>query len=108
MPQATEKLRARITTMFGSLDDAGPCQYLERHGYTLATTQSVWFKPGVTELWEMTNEELICLEFLVEEWDYGGLIPATDTNNNTGHLLQEDEEAATAVTGVDVDPLTPQ
>lgn len=73
MPQATDKLRARMNELFGSpTSDEGPITFLEKSGYKL-NTEHCWVKSGVTELWEMTRDEFTCMCFLVDEWDYGGL-----------------------------------
>lgn len=74
MPESTEELRTKIRERFdGSIDSEGPTKYLENAGYVL-TPQWVWIaKPGVTSYEEMTPEELECLDFLIQEWDYGGL-----------------------------------
>lgn len=72
MPQASDELRTVMERRFGSIDTHGPTKFLKDAGYTL-TRQWEWFKPGVTELRQMTQDEYECLLFLVHEWDYGGL-----------------------------------
>lgn len=73
MPQATDKLRERMFQLFGSsTDEQGPMDFLIDAGFVL-TPDWTWRKSGVTELWEMSSDEFACLQFLVEEWDFGGL-----------------------------------
>jgi hypothetical protein len=68
MPSATDKLQNKIRELFGDLDLAAPEEYLILQGYTI--TDGFISKQDVTEIWEMTQQELICVMFLVEEWDY--------------------------------------
>jgi len=90
LPQASERLRAKMRDMFESLyghyglDELSPISYLKDRGYQL-TTEWTWHKEGIEELWEMQPDELACLCFLVEEFDYGGL--------HEGRLPEVDEEA---------------
>jgi len=74
MPQASADLREMIRRRFGDpVSDAGPTKYLEDAGYVL---QENWLwtpKPGVKDLKDMSNTEWLCLFFLIEEWDFGGL-----------------------------------
>ena len=73
MPQATEELRAEMKRLFGDpISDEGPTKYLESHGYLL-TPGWEWYKPGVLDPSAMTEDEWLCLLFLVQEWDFGGL-----------------------------------
>jgi hypothetical protein len=73
MPQADDKLRAKMKVMFGSeIDEQGPIKFLTDAGFTLGKDWT-WSKPGVTELWELAPDEFACIQFLVDEWDFGGL-----------------------------------
>jgi hypothetical protein len=73
MPQSDDVTRARIEELFhDGVSDAGPIKYLTDAGYTLSKDWT-WSKPGVTHLWQMTPEEQVCMQFLFEEWDFGGL-----------------------------------
>jgi hypothetical protein len=68
MPQATDELRDKMRTHFGSMDTHGPQKYLEDKGYKL-TKDWRWQKPdplAATPLFELD-----CIDFLIEEWDYG-------------------------------------
>ena len=75
MPQAGEVLRDKMNDWFGDpISDQGPIKYLHEQGYKL-TPQWVWIpKPGVTKYSDMTEKEYLCMLFLVDEWDFGGLI----------------------------------
>ena len=73
MPQASLELTDRMIARFG--DDYlenGPLEYLNACGYRL-TPQWEWHKDGITDLRQMTRDELECLLFMAHEWDYGGL-----------------------------------
>lgn len=73
MPEATAELRAKMRERFGSIDSEGPTKFLENAGYIL-TPAWVWIaKPGVSTYEEMSPDELDCMNFLITEWDYGGL-----------------------------------
>lgn len=75
MPQATEELRDEMRRLFNdSIDISGPIKYLENAGYIL---QRNWLwkpKPDVTSYEQMTQDEYLCMAFLVQEWDFGGLL----------------------------------
>lgn len=73
MPNASPDLRAKMDTLFGDeIDSSGPISFLEKAGYRLSQDWT-WGKSGVTELWQMQADEFACLQFLVDEWDFGGL-----------------------------------
>lgn len=75
MPQASDSLRAEMRKRFdGSIDSAGPVEFLTGKGYVL--TQDFQWKPrsGVSSLGGMARDEFDCLLFLVHEWDFGGLV----------------------------------
>jgi hypothetical protein len=78
MPQAEKNLTDLIVERFGSIDDAGPIQFLVQAGYGLRGDFLWEPKPGVTSNEDMTPEEWDCLLFLIHEWDYGGLAQAED------------------------------
>lgn len=68
MPSATDRLQTKVREIFGDLDCAAPEAFLLARGFTIVDG---WIsKEGVTEIWELTQQELICIVFLVEEWDY--------------------------------------
>ncbi len=65
MPQATEELRRR----WHGPSDITATKFLEARGYTLNDSFE-WVAP---EGHEPTEEELSAMEFMFQEWDYGGL-----------------------------------
>jgi hypothetical protein len=71
MPSASNELRAKITSRFGSLDDGNVIKYLESKGWTLDRNWT-WSKPG-QNLQSMPDDEYECVLFLVREWDFGGV-----------------------------------
>lgn len=71
MPSASDELRDKIVSRFGSIDTIGPEAWLKDRGWTLASDW-VWRRPGAT--WKtITAEERDCIRFLADEWDYGGM-----------------------------------
>lgn len=73
MPQASAKLQDWATNKFGSLDDGPVVAWLEEQGYKEVQNGWLAFKPGISTLQEMTDDELLALHFLIEEWDFGGI-----------------------------------
>lgn len=74
MPSASPELRARMQKRFGDpISDMGPMQFLESRGYAL-TRDWCWSKPGLV-LAEVPEDELECIQFLADEWDFGGIAP---------------------------------
>ena len=74
MPQASGEVSEYIEQEFGCpMSDEGPMKFLEDAGYVL---RGDWFwkaKPGVTTYGDMTKKEYLCMIFLCQEWDFGGL-----------------------------------
>lgn len=70
MPQASNEDRARWGGANGVGEDKAE-NYLRERGWTL-TRGSEWIKPSPDH--EVTEDELGALYFLVEEWDYGGIV----------------------------------
>lgn len=70
MPMASEELRHKMTDRFGGIEANGPMTYLEDSGYVLRPDWQ----------WELledrrpTPDEIDCLDFLCDEWDFGGLV----------------------------------
>lgn len=79
MPTATEELRNKMGEYFGErILEHFPMKFLEDAGYVL-TRGWVWKpKPGVECYDDMTQKEYDCMEFLVQEWDFGGLEPSKE------------------------------
>lgn len=71
MPTASDFDRARMRKWFGSIDEYGPETFLKSRGYIL-TKGWCWVKPVPSH--HISDEEYHCLEFLMDEWDYGGLV----------------------------------
>lgn len=74
MPSTTDALRNRMDELFGDpIDDAGPISYLEKRGFYL-TPAFEWCLPSDVGSWaEMSPDEKDCMNFLCDEWDFGGL-----------------------------------
>lgn len=71
MPQATPELRHVMLVNFGSeVGDEGPIKFLENAGYVLNRNWT-WKRP--TPFIAPTELEALCILFLIEEWDFGGL-----------------------------------
>jgi hypothetical protein len=65
MPQASDELRER----WGGPDDRKAINHLGNRGYVL-TVGFEWYVPP----WlKPTEEDLSAVEFLIQEWDWGGL-----------------------------------
>lgn len=72
MPQTTEAMNVLMRSWFGSgTDETGPIEFLESHGYVL-TRDWLWRLP--TPAHTVNREEYACIRFLVEEWDFGGIV----------------------------------
>jgi len=72
MPQASESLRHLIKLMFGDgIDSEKPIKFLEDAGYSL-TQDYHWILP--TKEHYPSEEEELCLRFLVDEWDFGWIV----------------------------------
>lgn len=72
MPQASDELRMTMFRYFGDeIDDNGPLIFLESRGYILRKGW-LWEKPVSAHT--INDEEYNCLQFLIEEWDFGGIV----------------------------------
>ena len=74
MPSAEGWLADKIRAKYGSIDDAGPTKLLHDAGYVLREDWHWDPKPGVTDYPDMTQDEYEAMLFLLQEWDFGGLI----------------------------------
>lgn len=74
MPQATDELRNEMERLFGDpVDDQGPIAFLQKAGFSL-TGQYEWRPPEGVKHWsELTDDQRLCIDFLCDEWDFGGL-----------------------------------
>ena len=76
MPQASHELHELVKFVCNSSEDVTerePTQFLVSRGYNL-TNKSEWELPS-KDHFVSENEEL-CLRFLVDEWDYGWIVEA--------------------------------
>lgn len=77
MPSCSQELHDIITKYFNKNNDDNVSfdnvciQFLESHGYTL-TKQWFWIKP--TPSHNTSQDEFNCLKYLVDEWDFGGIV----------------------------------
>lgn len=68
MPQASDEQRAEW-----GIDDAPVIRFLETAGYRLGGDWR-WTKP--TPAHQPSEKEISAIEFLMDEWDFGGLAPS--------------------------------
>lgn len=68
MPQATSELRALMELWFGSISDGPPASFLRTRGYEM--DEGFIWRPPVSHH-SPSRDELACLRFLGDEWDYG-------------------------------------
>lgn len=68
MPQATDELRRWAEEKFGTLDCCVVQEWLEARGFKLSQAW-VWSRPARP----ISAEERDAIEFLIQEWDYGGI-----------------------------------
>ena len=74
MPQASDESRAAYKARFGDIGCEHAITELERRGYHL---DSAWnWEPPQDH--EPTEEERFWIEFLMDEWDFGGLYARTE------------------------------
>ena len=67
------------------ISNDGPTMYLQSEGYKLAG-DFMWVPPeSVKTLEDMDQKDYNCLLFLVEEWDFGGLVDATSKKETIGY-----------------------
>lgn len=69
-PQATVANRARYCFTFGDIGAEHAVCELRRRGYTL-TAGWDWIAPADRA---PSEEELFWIAFLIDEWDFGGLV----------------------------------
>ncbi len=71
MPTASPELRDAMERRFGdSVGDSGPMGFLKDRGYKLGRDWC-WRRPTPDHL--AADDEIECIEFLFEEWDFGGI-----------------------------------
>lgn len=74
VPSVSDELRELMKQRFGSIDDGGPVKFLKDAGYELTDGHQWKPKPGISRIEKMTQEEFEAMLFLIDEWDYGGLL----------------------------------
>ena len=70
VPQASDEDREQMRRWFGEIDEQGPIRFLESRGYVLRKDWR-WEKPVPSHT--LSVEELACIHFLADEWDFGGV-----------------------------------
>jgi hypothetical protein len=76
MPQTSPEVRAAIVRLFGPDDtkqmmhDVSAEVFLKRRGWQLSPRWS-WRMPSPDH--EPDEDELLCVQYLIEEWDFGGI-----------------------------------
>lgn len=72
MPQASDEQRAEMERRFGdAVGDDGPIQFLRERGWTL-NRDWTWSKEGQA-IETIPEDEAACINFLIDEWDFGGV-----------------------------------
>lgn len=72
MPQSSDEMRGLMFDWFGeAISETGPINFLESHGYTL---RQDWQWEPPTYAHTIRYEEAVCLQFLIEEWDFGYVV----------------------------------
>lgn len=77
MPQTSAEIQERIDKFFPSASQSQDFQstkFLEKAGYILNKNWT-WKLPSPDH--KITEEEDLCLVYLIEEWDFGGIENAT-------------------------------
>jgi len=73
MPSASDELRAVMEELFNDpISDQGPISFLESKGHTLTRDWRWKLKDGET-LESISHNEFLCIKFLIDEWDFGGI-----------------------------------
>jgi hypothetical protein len=76
MPQSSSEMYELMRFICGSetgVEDGPPMNFLLGRGYKLITPQWEWLPPSPDHF--ITPKEVLCVQFLIEEWDYGGFHP---------------------------------
>lgn len=74
MPQSSDDMHELMNYYFGDpIEDSGPIKFLEERGYKL-TLKWTWQSPKRDQAHWITLKEELCIRFLQEEWDFGGVV----------------------------------
>jgi hypothetical protein len=71
MPSSSEELRREWANLYGDITDKVASRYLHKKGWIL-TKDWTWVLP---EHYRPTEQDLRAVQYLFEEWDYGGIDP---------------------------------
>lgn len=72
MPSASHELHELMFNWFGdAIDSEGPMAFLESHGFKL---RQDWHWEPPVPAHTCSYYEWQCIIFLIEEWDFGGLV----------------------------------
>lgn len=73
MPSSSDELRGKMFDRFGDrISETGPQQYLKDKGWVL-NKDWTYSKAG-QDLDKIPQDELDCIIFLIQEWDFGGCV----------------------------------
>lgn len=87
MPQASDEMRDLMGKWFGDrISDSGPMRYLESKGYKL---DKKWEWECPTSSHRPNCYDVMCVMFLIHEWDFGGFVGGGDTLCVCGGSLAE-------------------
>jgi hypothetical protein len=92
MPSASDEQRALMTKWFGSCDTQGPEDLLRSHGWSLLPN---WYWVLPTSSHTINKVEWECFTFLIDEWDYGGIIDeskATEVRQDSGEARRSSND----------------
>jgi len=70
MPTASKELREKMIERFGNIDIFGPQEYLINKGYILNNYEWI-ISPDIESFADIPEEDWDCIDFLIDEWDYG-------------------------------------
>lgn len=73
MPEASDEAHDWAMKKFGSIEDGVILKWLEERGYKEVQNGWLLFKPGITAFKDMELDEQRAVQFLVDEWDFGGI-----------------------------------
>ena len=77
MPQTSPEVRAAIDALLGPntsdqlMQDVSAECFLKKRGWVL-TDKWAWIMPQPSH--QPDEDELLCVQYLIEEWDFGGIV----------------------------------
>jgi hypothetical protein len=82
MPQASDEDRELAEKYFGDpISDAGPMRFLEEQGFFL---DQGWRYRKNAKWEDLSDKERFAINFLCDEWDFGGYLPFPPPTNGSG------------------------